>query len=159
MTSMVNVLRERILIMKSISALNRILLNVFISLICVVAVVFPYPFLANFVFESIWDYVFRIWAATLAIGDTTNLRIALTPLILVAVGLFFSLHKLTTTVDDRVFTFLKHISTVIKWYCIIATMAVMSIMWFGLTIGADRHGIVVSFGDILFGWASGQSGY
>ena len=144
--------------MKSISVLNRILLNVIISLICIVAVVFPYPFLANFVFESIWDYAFRIWAATGAIGDTTNLRIALTPLILVAVGLFFSLHKLTMTVDDSVFKFLKHISTVIKWYCIIATIAVMSIMWFGLMINGDEHCIGASFGNILFRWASAQSG-
>jgi hypothetical protein len=136
--------------MKTMSSQIRILFIVLFVLVGVVATIFPYPVLTKFLFSIIWDYTFAWWSCTNRVVDITNLRIALTPTILVSVGLFFIIRKLGAVIDKNAYRFVRYISLVISWYCLIATALVMATMWFGLIIMGDETGIVATFGYVLY---------
>jgi hypothetical protein len=138
--------------MKSMSSQIRILLIVVFGLVSLVGIIFPYPILAKFILSMIWDYAFVIWGFTLKVAETdvNNLRIALTPTILVAVGLFFIIRKLGAIIDNNAYKFVRYAALVISWYCLIMTTLVIAMMWVGLTVYGDEAGMIVSLGRVLF---------
>jgi hypothetical protein len=138
--------------MKPMSSQIRMFLIVLFVLVSFIGIIFPYPFLAKFILSMIWEYAVVIWSFTSRVAETdiTNLRIALTPTILVSIGLFFIIRKLGTIIDNNAHKFVRYVSLVISWYCLIATTVIIATMWFGMTVIADEAGIIVSLGRVLF---------
>ncbi len=125
---------------------KKFLLGAVIILFSAFAFYFPYSILARFIFNTIFEYVLRLWDAWSryadlfpTVADTTPLRIGLTPLVLIGIFIFiFSLKLRKASKKFEPPLLLRLILTISGWYCLLGSIAVILLMWFWLRIKGDN---------------------